>query len=43
MYQRIEAKIRIPKGPEGKSFVADRYPELALALQLIPKPSAPSA
>jgi len=38
-YQRIENKINIPQGPDGRDFIATNYPRLALALTLMPRPT----
>jgi hypothetical protein len=37
-YEKLESKLKIPKGQSGKNFVEENYPELHLAKKLLPKP-----
>jgi hypothetical protein len=39
VYARVEAKIKIPRGPDGVNYVAKHHPELTLITKLIPRPS----
>ncbi len=39
VYEKAESRVKMPKGPAGRNFLAQNHPELVVALKLLPKPN----
>ncbi len=39
VYEKVESRVKLPKGPSGRGYLATNHPELVVALKLLPKPN----